>query len=256
MSTRKASPQNTKRPDNGHLIAVNVAKGILSPSSHHAYCFITKDPAKGVKVLFEALPLAWNLYPEGNPDFFHYPKSAFVIDDAHVIREWSATRPVSGDRKVCCIETHSFTDESQNALLKLLESAPRGVFFLVVVPSKELFLPTLFSRLVTSPLETEAEVLVSVGSFLRSSISERGEMMKVMIDSRDRGGAQAFFDLLELKLYEYESKRVKESSGERNFSALLHSLPEIKKLNLDQRSSVKTLLEHVIHFTPRIDIAN
>lgn len=253
MSIKKASPQNTKGIDEMRLTALDIAKGVLGPAAHHAYCFVVNNPVKGVEIISEAVFSVWGISTEGNPDFFHYSKNSFVIDDAHIVRDWSVTKPVLESKKICCIETYSLTDESQNALLKLLESTPSNTFFIMVVPTKELFLPTLYSRLSTFQLETEAVTSVSVTSFLNSSIAKRGEMLKSTIENRDRGGAQVFLDLLELELYRYESE---EGCKEIGFGDFLRTLPEIKKLNLDQRSSVKMLLEHVVHFAPSVGIEN
>lgn len=252
MSIRKASAQNTK-VDTTALLAKERVEAVIKPSSHHAYCFITADPAFGGEVISEALFSAWNISSKGNPDFFYYSKSAFNIEDAHVLRDWSSTNPVREKMKVCCIETHSLTEESQNALLKLFESTPTETFFFLVVPSKEIFLPTLYSRLVISTLDSQkGNEEISVKRFLSSSISERNRLLKGVINERDKGKAGFFLDQLEEELYQHERGFKASEEKPNGFDAFIHSLPRIKKMNFDQRSSVKSLMEHVIHFAPFI----
>lgn len=250
MSTKKASVQNTKA-DTMALMAKERVEVVIRSSSHHAYCFITANLAFGGKAISKALFSVWNISYRGNPDFFYYSKDTFNIEDAHTLRDWSYTNPVRENLKVCCVETHSLTEESQNALLKLFESTPPKTFFFLVVPSKEIFLPTLYSRLVTSTLDAQrGDEEIPVRQFLSSSISRRSELLKDVIDEKDKTKAQIFLDLLEEEMYHYKRKLENSEEKPQGFDAFIYSLPGIKKINFDQRSSVKSIMEHVIHFAP------
>ncbi|MGM0482812.1 MAG: hypothetical protein ACQEP6_03045 [Patescibacteria group bacterium] len=255
MSIRKASaPSTNNAKDKAILVAQERVKAFIGLSPHHAYCFITSDPAFGGVAVSQAIFSAWAVPSKGNPDFLHYPKESFVIEDAHKLREWSSTNPVCQNFKICSIETHSLTEESQNALLKLFESTPNNIFFFLIVPSKEIFLPTLYSRMAVSSLDTEKEEEgIPVKEFLASSVAERSELLKEIIEERDKAKAQTFLDLLEEELYNHKKELEKIRSDAKELNTFVHSLTKIKKANLDQRSSLKLLMEHVIYFTPCIN---
>ncbi len=259
MYTKKVSPQNTTDKDDsseGKVEFLNKGRTVklLADSSHHAYCFITQNPSAGGKILKKMVKMVWGVPYKGNPDFLHYAKNSLTIEDAHFLRDWGSVSSAGGSEKVCFVETHTLTSESQNALLKLFESAPKKTRFVLIIPSEDALLPTLYSRLMVSFLETEAESGISIDSFLSSTIAERGKMLKKIIEEKNKAEAQTFLDLLEKKLYKREHDgSLPDNSEDAEFDNFACSLPVIKKINADQRSSVKSILEHVIHFAPFIN---
>lgn len=69
----------------------------------------------------------------------------FLIEDA---RSVVAEAYISEEReKFLILGAKSFNTVSQNALLKILEEPPRNIVFILIAPSKSLFLPTIRSRL-------------------------------------------------------------------------------------------------------------
>ncbi|EAH6039847.1 DNA polymerase III subunit delta' [Campylobacter coli] len=72
--------------------------------------------------------------------------SEFLIDDAKAVEKESYITETS--EKIIVLMANSFRIEAQNFLLKLLEEPPKNIKFLIVVPSKNLLLPTIKSRLI------------------------------------------------------------------------------------------------------------
>ncbi|EIL6659275.1 DNA polymerase III subunit delta' [Campylobacter coli] len=72
--------------------------------------------------------------------------SEFLIDDAKAVEKESYIAETS--EKIIVLMANSFRIEAQNFLLKLLEEPPKNIKFLIVVPSKNLLLPTIKSRLI------------------------------------------------------------------------------------------------------------
>ncbi len=70
----------------------------------------------------------------------------FLIDDAKAVEKESYIAEAS--EKIIVLMANSFRIEAQNFLLKLLEEPPKNIKFLIVVPSKNLLLPTIKSRLI------------------------------------------------------------------------------------------------------------
>ncbi|TKX31822.1 DNA polymerase III subunit delta' [Campylobacter estrildidarum] len=74
------------------------------------------------------------------------PANDFLLDDARLVEKESYIAEI--DEKIIVLMAHNFRIEAQNFLLKLLEEPPQNVKFLIVVPSKNLLLPTIKSRLI------------------------------------------------------------------------------------------------------------
>ena len=75
-----------------------------------------------------------------------YPKENILLDDVKkIIRH--AFLKVDYTQYIV-LPVLSIGQESQNALLKLLEEPPSNNFFLLLAPSKNIFLPTILSRLI------------------------------------------------------------------------------------------------------------
>ncbi|MBK2000168.1 DNA polymerase III subunit delta' [Campylobacter sp. LH-2024] len=81
------------------------------------------------------------------------PASDFLLDDARLVEKESYIAEV--DEKIIILMAHNFRIEAQNFLLKLLEEPPKNIKFLIVVPSKNLLLPTIKSRLICEKRNTK-----------------------------------------------------------------------------------------------------
>lgn len=69
----------------------------------------------------------------------------FLIEDAKAV---IAEAYISEEQtKYLILGAKSFNAVSQNALLKVLEEPPRNIEFILIAPSKSIFLPTIRSRL-------------------------------------------------------------------------------------------------------------
>lgn len=77
----------------------------------------------------------------------------FKVETCRAIRQDAFVLPNDGDAKVYILEDcQSMNDSSENALLKILEEPPAGVYFLLTCPSGSAMLPTVRSRAVTVTL--------------------------------------------------------------------------------------------------------
>lgn len=77
---------------------------------------------------------------------FFIPQNEFLLDDARAVEKESYIAETS--EKIIILMAQSYRIEAQNFLLKLLEEPPKNIKFLIVVPSKNLLLPTIKSRLI------------------------------------------------------------------------------------------------------------
>lgn len=74
-----------------------------------------------------------------------YIRDDFLIEDAKAV---VAEAYISEEKeKFLILGAKSFNAISQNSLLKIIEEPPRNIVFILLAPSKSLFLPTIRSRL-------------------------------------------------------------------------------------------------------------
>ena len=77
----------------------------------------------------------------------------FKVEDSRAV---IAEAYISEDKtKYIILAAKSFNNVSQNALLKALEEPPRNIEFILIAPSKSIFLPTIRSRLPITVKQSE-----------------------------------------------------------------------------------------------------
>ncbi len=77
----------------------------------------------------------------------------FKVETCRAIRQDAFVLPNDGDTKVYILEDcQCMNDSSENALLKILEEPPAGVYFLLTCSFRGAMLPTILSRAVTITL--------------------------------------------------------------------------------------------------------
>ncbi|MGN0570940.1 MAG: hypothetical protein ACI4K9_02015 [Candidatus Fimenecus sp.] len=80
----------------------------------------------------------------------------FKVETCRRIRQDAFVVPNDGDCKVYILEdSQNMNDSSENALLKILEEPPKGVYFLLTCDSRAAMLPTVLSRAVVVSLQGE-----------------------------------------------------------------------------------------------------
>lgn len=83
--------------------------------------------------------------------------SIFKVETCREIRQDAFVLPNDGESKVYILEdSQNMNDSSENALLKILEEPPAGVYFVLTCDSRFSMLPTVLSRAVVLSLAGEA----------------------------------------------------------------------------------------------------
>lgn len=218
---------------------------------HHAYlCEGEKENV--FPTLCDMLEKELDFPTKGNPDFWHAEFETFGIDDGRGIKELQTRKAIVHERKVFVIITKSFTTEAQNSLLKVFEEPTEGTHFFIITPNAEILLPTLRSRMLI--ISKRAALFggkkgppffgVDVGEFLKSSKARRMELLKDVIEKKDKNMALSFLNELEQLLY-------KNFGSERNeYLEALNEIIKCKKYLSGRSPSVKMILEHVALITP------
>ncbi len=160
------------------------------------------------------------------------------VEHARRIREDAALRGIAGAR-VFIIVASSITTEAQNALLKTLEEPLGDAVFVLVVPSPDMLLPTVRSRLERAHIAAAlAATPIDAQAFLAAPKSARIDMLKVLTaaDEKDTAGTIAFLAALERELARAEIARSR---------AGIEALYAARAYILDKGALRKALLEQV-----------
>lgn len=210
------------------------------------------DLAVSREASFEAARIILNhVKLETHPDFFYQKYDLFGIDDAKNLIYKSSQTPFLGDRKVFIVEALSFSVESANALLKTLEEPFRGTHFFIIVPSADIVIPTLRSRLTVIENISLGQLLFNVEKkdfckkFMNDLPNKRIESAEKFF--KDKQGAIEFLNELEVFLAGKLEK-------DKIYSAA-KSLEEIQKnknLLFAPSASSKMVLEHLALTLPKV----
>ena len=141
----------------------------------------------------------------GSPDLFARVYRKFGVDEAEELRSRARSKPIAGDQRVFALFIPSMTTEAQNALLKTLEEPAANAVFFLVVPSPEMLLATVRSRVQTLAVQEDMSRrhvdTIDADDFLAASAEKRLTMLKPLYDhdedeGRDIGSVIAFLQSL------------------------------------------------------------
>lgn len=162
------------------------------------------------------------------------PTNEFLIEDAKAVEKESYI--AEANEKIIILMANSFRNEAQNFLLKLLEEPPHNIKFLLVVPSKNLLLPTIKSRLLCEKHKTQKQKkdvkldlkkldLKALFDFVRTNENlDKNELMDTIAALAEQSIRLKDFNAKELEFfYEmYELARLNSKSGVLLASLLLN----------------------------------
>ena len=213
---------------------------------HHAY-LLTGRGKHMMKEVGDFLEKELSFPMKANLDLRVMKADSFGIDESRTVKEWQGMKP-SGRMKICVIKADGLTLEAQNSLLKVFEEPAENTHFFLILPSAEILLPTLRSRLEHIKMGDSDEE-TQAGKFLKMDKIERLNFVKPFFaeEEKDRKGAADFLVSLEKEIYRKTSV-TKMDEAERT------ALSQIGKclLWMGSRSpSVKKILEYICLITPQ-----
>lgn len=221
--------------------------------NHHAFV-IEAEAEKGIDVAQEWLVRELGMKMQNNPDVLVLRHGLLSVEDARKIAEAAAGAPFSGEHKAVIISASRVYHEAQNALLKLFEEPPPGLYLFVILPSLGGLLPTLRSRVQVLSGDSKRKELVpeKVEQFLKAGKEKRSALIKKLTSGRDeeerrknREEAIALLNGIEVAAY------ATMQSGERRGAAeLLSDIATLRGHLYDRSAPVRMILEHVSLVTP------
>jgi len=221
---------------------MNLSLYIKPEGLHHAYG-VSGDREKTISSILSFIEKEIGRETKGNPDFFLKEYETFGIEEGRKISELHSTKPF-GDKKFFVLIFDFITLEAQNSLLKLFEEPNPNNHFFIVVPSHEIFLPTLRSRLFLLDLGREALMEEKFAkSFLKANQAERGKIVKEIAEEKDKTKALDFLSALETEIFLQENR-----SEDLNFA--LEEIIRARDYMGGRSPSIKMLLEHIASVLP------
>jgi DNA polymerase III delta prime subunit len=219
-------------------------------SLHHAY-LIEGEGTSVHDQLSALIEQDLGIVMQGNPDVWQGKYDTFGIDEGRTLREMQSNRPVSGGLRLFIVTTQFITREAQNALLKVFEEPTEGTHFFIVTPRADALLPTLRSRLfIVARVATDTTggdaSEFSAKKFLAATVVDRIQMIKLIIDEKDKAQTMRVINMLEEEILLQNNTVLVEHKDS------LEDLLAIRGYLYGNAPSVKNILEHLAATLPRL----
>jgi DNA polymerase III delta prime subunit len=153
---------------------------------HHAY--LLEGGLKTITEIINFLKKEVNFNTQNNQNFFQERFDNFGIDEARKIKDLQSKKSTTEDKQIFILQINSITSQAQNALLKVFEEPASATHFFIIVPSVDVLLPTLRSRLmlIGNKIEEDKETLDLVENFLSQKPAQRLELIKNLLEDKTK----------------------------------------------------------------------
>lgn len=154
---------------------------------HHAFV-IEAEAEEGIEVAQAWVKEQLGIEAKANPDVIVLKYGLLSVEDARRVSELAAGAPFAGDTKVVIIAASRAYHEAQNALLKLFEEPPEGMYLFLVLPSLGGLLPTLRSRVQVLDAHvgrTTSYIPEAAGEFMKANKEKRSALIKKLASGSD-----------------------------------------------------------------------
>lgn len=202
---------------------------------HHAILF-EGDREAGLHSAREYVTRVLGITIEQNPDVLIMEHDRVTIEIAQGLTVRALQRPF-GTAQAFIVGCETILHEAQNALLKLLEEPAQNTHFIFVLPSRELLLPTVRSRMMyAGRVEGTRGTLDFAEQFILATPRERSAMVAPIIKDKDRVLAQELVRHIERYLHD---------RGVKNNARMLREVALAGRYINNRSSSIKMILEHL-----------
>jgi DNA polymerase III delta prime subunit len=173
-----------------------------------------------------------------SPDTVHLHGSRMGIDEVRSLIREAYTTPLYGTERVFVLAYNAFTEEAQNALLKLLEEPPKTARFYIISERPNLLLSTLRSRLVCSDVAPRTDPLFDMHAFLRLSYGDRLAEIGSSAQKKDEAWLTDLMHAIETQAHDSKD------------ASLIRSILSLKPYFHTPGASKKMILEHLVLLLP------
>lgn len=224
---------------------------------HHAYLIegIHQEVLSEVLAFIESIGVS----TVASSDFTHIHLDSFRVDDARDLKSLAKERGYTDNKKIFLISANNFLLEAQNTLLKLFEEPIENTIFFLVVPDRNILLPTLHSRFYfLSDEEKNKTPSKQISQFLKMSLSDRILFIKDLINEEelkdDEGKKMLIEDgarIQSLKFLNQLEATLSESTATVPVNVFEHIF-KVREFLRIPGASVKNMMESVALITPKL----
>ena len=216
---------------------------------HHAFV-IEAEAEEGITAVQAWIEKDLGLKTGGhNPDIVVLRYGLFSVADARKVTELAAGGAFVGDHKVIVIAASRAYHEAQNALLKVFEEPPEGVFLFLILPTLGGLLPTLRSRVQILGQHTENAIPEIAEEFLKAGKEKRSALIKRLTNGKDEEKKRELRDEAIALVNGIEIACANQSVTKH--AALLSDIATLRTHLYDRSAPVKMILEHLSLVTPK-----
>ncbi|HZJ18442.1 MAG TPA: hypothetical protein VFD45_02380 [Patescibacteria group bacterium] len=169
------------------------------------------------------------------------------IKDIRILQEKTLLKPFKGKQKITILNAEKgITAEAQNALLKILEEPPANTIIALIIPSKELVLPTVLSR--CKIIELNHKVSISIkehedyekefNKFIKFSQGEKLKLAESL--AKDKEQALLYLQKIILGAREIMLKE-KDLNSQKSIKLIQKRYIELKNSNANLRLGLESL---------------
>lgn len=222
---------------------------------HQAFV-IADEEEQGIKTAEEWARQTLKMSAKGNPDIVVLRYGLFSVENARRVTELAAGAPLKGEHRVLIIAASRAYHEAQNALLKIFEEPPPGMYLFLILPTLGGLLPTLRSRVgILDSHDGFAEPLISEAAtqFIKASREKRSTIIKKLTSGKDEEGRREYRDeairiVNGIEAMAYKTARGKE---DRAITELLADIAVLRSHLYDRSAPIRMILEHLSLVIPK-----
>lgn len=223
---------------------------------HHAQVIAGESEA-GISTALATIEESLGMKVKANPDVIVLRYGLLTVEDARKIISIAQQGSIGGEHKAIVVAVSRIYHEAQNALLKLFEEPPQGTYLFLVLPTVDLLLPTLRSRVVVLPLSLSTDGRPKIGTselvedFLKAGKERRSTIIKRLVSSNDEDERRAARDEALALVQGIEEVAYTKWRGDPRLTALLSDISILRGYLHDRSAPLKMILEHISLILPR-----
>ena len=226
--------------------------------NHHAFV-IEAEAEEGIGAAQAWAREQLGMKIENNPDVVVTRYGLLSVEDARQVSELAAGTPFRGEHKVVIISASRAYHEAQNALLKLFEEPPVGVYLFFVLSSLGGLLPTLRSRVQvlkhearSTKFQTNTKHEINPAEeFLKANKEKRTAIIKKLTSGKDEEEKRKFREDALAIVNGIEAIVYMSGRGTSRHRELLEDIQVLREYLHDRSAPVKMILEHLSVFIPK-----
>lgn len=210
----------------------------------HHFCLIKGETDSINNFLIENLEKEFNVSrKQGNLIIENY--ESLLVDDARDIKEKTIRKNKENTKTFYLLNLSSLNNNSQNALLKILEEPPVGTYFIITLPNFSAILDTIKSR----------SVLIDANDLLIQDFTEVIELLKMNYGERISWVKKIIQGIKDEKISKNKvSKIIKQTvlylNQEKYSKEIIYKIDSLNKNLQNTGVSLKIILEAYILFLP------